>query len=279
MEKKYELLTETKAAARVSYYNGVTGNTYHVQVVYRIRALKDFGDVEKGQLGGWVETEKNLSQDGDCWIYDDAKVYEAARVCDDARIAGQSQIFGNAKVYGNTIVDNSATVSDDAEIYGNARVIDDARIFGHAKVYGNAFMYDQAIAYGHAEIFENASVYGSSSIHGKSKIYGRAILTGRVHCCGNVRIFGNVIMRHFIDLNGNGSISTNEFLVVGPIGSRSENTLFQKNEDTPGGISVFCGCFYGSIDEFETAVRVNHNGSEHERNYLAAISFAKSMLL
>lgn len=46
--KKYELTNETKI------FNGVE--------LHRIKALKDFGDVKKGDLGGWLEKEENLSQ-------------------------------------------------------------------------------------------------------------------------------------------------------------------------------------------------------------------------
>lgn len=46
---------------------------YDESVIFRIQALKDFGDVKAGDLGGWVESEDNLSHEGDCWIYDDAK--------------------------------------------------------------------------------------------------------------------------------------------------------------------------------------------------------------
>lgn len=52
----------------------------------RIRALRDFRDVKAGELGGWVETEKNLTQMGDAWVYDDAQVSGDARVSGDASI-------------------------------------------------------------------------------------------------------------------------------------------------------------------------------------------------
>ncbi len=41
---------------------------------YRIKALKSFGNVKKGEIGGYVESEDNLSQEGDCWISDNAIV-------------------------------------------------------------------------------------------------------------------------------------------------------------------------------------------------------------
>ena len=44
-------------------------------VFYRIEALKDFADVRKGDRGGFLENEFNLSQLGNAWVYGDARVY------------------------------------------------------------------------------------------------------------------------------------------------------------------------------------------------------------
>ena len=82
--------------------------------LYRIEALENnerYG-VDKGDKGGWIEKEANLSQDDNAWVYGDARV------------------FGNALVYGD------ARVYDNAWVYGNARVYDNARVFGDALVYG-----------------------------------------------------------------------------------------------------------------------------------------------
>lgn len=72
--KKYELTEETKE---------VFGRRLH-----RIRALKSFGDVCEGDLGGWIESEKNLSQNGDAWVCGDAEVYCNAKVYCNAWICG-----------------------------------------------------------------------------------------------------------------------------------------------------------------------------------------------
>ena len=41
--------------------------------LHRIRALRDVReDVRAGDLGGFVQSEENLSQEGSCWIYDNA---------------------------------------------------------------------------------------------------------------------------------------------------------------------------------------------------------------
>lgn len=48
--------------------------------LYRIKALIDFFDVKIGDVGGFVENEYNLSNYGDCWIYNNAKVYGRAKI-------------------------------------------------------------------------------------------------------------------------------------------------------------------------------------------------------
>lgn len=53
MEKKYKLLENDTIT--------VDGRT-----LYRIEALKDFADVRKGDKGGYVEGEKNLSHEDGC---------------------------------------------------------------------------------------------------------------------------------------------------------------------------------------------------------------------
>ena len=73
---KYKLTEETK-----EYF----GHTLH-----RIVCVTAFGTIAVGDVGGWVESEKNLDQDGDAWVYGDAEVY------------------GNARVYGNALVSGDA---------------------------------------------------------------------------------------------------------------------------------------------------------------------------
>lgn len=78
--------------------------------LYQIQALKDFRDVKKGEIGGWIEKEKNLEQKGNSWIYENAKVYGDARIFENARIHGNARIFGRAVVCGNSIVSRDSWV-------------------------------------------------------------------------------------------------------------------------------------------------------------------------
>ena len=90
MDKKYELTNETR-----EFQGGV---------LHRIRALKDFGSVRAGDLGGWVEKEGNLSQLGACWVYENALVCGKARVGGNARVHGSARVCENAWVYGNAAI-------------------------------------------------------------------------------------------------------------------------------------------------------------------------------
>lgn len=36
--------------------------------LFRVRAIKPFGDVDLGDLGGYIESNKNLEQLGDAWV-------------------------------------------------------------------------------------------------------------------------------------------------------------------------------------------------------------------
>lgn len=111
MEKKY-ILTE-----KTIIFNN--------KKLYRIKAVKNFGNVKKNDIGGFVESEENLSQEDDCWIYNNAKVYDNAK------------IFGRASIMDNAIVCNHAWVFDFARVKNNAKIIGNERIFGFMTVFSN----------------------------------------------------------------------------------------------------------------------------------------------
>lgn len=140
MQKKYEFTGETML---------FKGHTLH-----RIRALRDFGNIRfvaAGEIGGWIESEKNLSHEDSAWVADEAKVFHRANVCGDA------QVYENAQVYGY------AVVSCDA------------------RVYGNALVYNKATIYGNARVCDNAKVYGRTYLADHTKISGRVQVSGMGH--------------------------------------------------------------------------------------------------
>ena len=128
--------------------------------LFRIRALVEFGDVEAGELGGYVEKESNLGHDDNAWVYGNARVYGDALVYDNARV------YDNAWVYGDAQVSGDALVYDNARVYGNARVCGDAQVSGDALVYGNAWVYGDAQVSGDALVYGNARVCGDARVCG-----------------------------------------------------------------------------------------------------------------
>ena len=96
MNKKFSLTATTRSLS------GIT--------LFQIKAEMSFGSVSKGDLGGYVEKEANLSADGYAWISGNAAVFGYARISGNATVSGNAAVFGNA------------AVSGDAEVSGNARV-------------------------------------------------------------------------------------------------------------------------------------------------------------
>src|SRR5574344_731065 len=179
-EKKYELTDEILE--------------WHGHILHRIKALKDFSHVKKGDLGGWIEKEDNLSQDFDCWVYDDAKVFDNARISIDAIIFDKAEVSDNAKVY------------DHAWIYGNAVVFDDAEVYDYAHVEYYAIVYGTARVFDHAQVFDNAKIHGfagvsdNAEIYGEAEIYGNAYVFGNAEICANAEVKSNrdyVVFKNF----------------------------------------------------------------------------------
>ena len=83
--KKYELLVDD------------TITFFGVQL-FRIKALISFSGIEKGEVGGYIASEKNLSQSGNAWVSGNA------RVSDNARVYGDAWVYGDADyiVFKNT---------------------------------------------------------------------------------------------------------------------------------------------------------------------------------
>jgi len=69
----------------------ITKNKKTIGDITLYQIVKDFFNVKKGDLGGCIEKESNLSQQGNCWVSGDDKVYG------DARVYGGARVFGGAK--------------------------------------------------------------------------------------------------------------------------------------------------------------------------------------
>lgn len=247
--KKYEFTGETRVLSSST-------------LLYRIRALIDMPsiDVRAGDIGGWIESESNLSHEGHAWVNREACVFGNARVYNNAAISGNAMVFENARVFDNAYVASNAKVSGNAQVYKAALVYDNARIYGNARVDGYTWIYGNALVYGNAHIYGNAWVSGHAEISGCAQV------------CGNVRVYNNA------QIDGNVLINSNrDFISIGPIGSRNDSTTFFKN--VAGNVCVKCGCFLGTVDEFLAAVQKTHGDNWFGREYRIATELAKAHIL
>lgn len=139
MGKKYMFTDKTKE---------INGHVYH-----QIKCVADFRNghevIKAGTLGGWIESESNLSQEGGCWIYpnsyvcDESCVSEDGRIGDGASLAYKSQVCGNAFVCGKASLHNSI-VKDRACVYGSHSLYN-VILDGHMKI--ETYVYTMLDAY------------------------------------------------------------------------------------------------------------------------------------
>jgi carbonic anhydrase/acetyltransferase-like protein (isoleucine patch superfamily) len=161
----------------------------------------------------------------------------------------------------------SAWVSDNAMVFGNARVFSNARVFDNAQIFGYAEIYNSARVFDDAEIFGDARVFGSAWVFGDAEICNSARVFGNAQVCGSAKVYGNVWI-----CSGARVYNDADYYFISPIGSRDDSVTFYR---TQSGISVLCGCFCGTLDEFAKAVKKKHSNNEHGKIYQLLIKIAK----
>jgi len=145
----------------------------------QIKALKTFTlyderEITAGTLGGTIDSPRNLSQTGACWIFPGSSVTD------------------NAYVSGNAIVQGNSEISEDARVYGNS-VITDGIVKRQARVLGDAMVQKGSTATVRPIIEDNAVVSGSAKIIGAASASPSAEPT---RISGNVRVQGEAIIRN-----------------------------------------------------------------------------------
>jgi len=194
---KYRL---SDASRSFSYQDN--GEKRHV-TLRQIVALQDFHDVQAGTLGGWVEDEQVLSQQGNCWIYDEnSMVFGGSRIADSARISQPCTIYDGVDISGHAWVDG-AEICRGARLSGNVLVQrsrvsgecllgDDARILNGSEIIAargltldndaTLRIYDRATV-NHSRILHQAQIYGDAIVNyafveHRAEVFDFALLEG-----------------------------------------------------------------------------------------------------
>ncbi len=163
--KKYQLLEDDTIV-------------HDVRTLYRIQALRDVRfRVEKGEKGGYVESEANLSQEGPCWLFDEACAYENARVEEEACLYDQATLRGKAKLIEGARIFGYAIVQGEAKVGGDSRVHNQVVVGGNAILKGNVSLNDDV------HVGDNAYLEGdvaslSLVLQGTTMIVGDTIIQG-----------------------------------------------------------------------------------------------------
>lgn len=127
---------------------------YKGRVLYRIQALRNFGDIKAGDLGGFVQSEYNLSHSGDCWIYNNAKAMDNSEVLHNSEMYDYSEMYDNAKMY------------DSSEMYDNSSMHDNSIMYDNSKMYNNSTMYDNSEINGYSEMYYNSVLKNNEKLYG-----------------------------------------------------------------------------------------------------------------
>lgn len=267
--------------------NTIEHNGY---ILYQIKALRDIPSisVQAGDLGGYIASEKNLSQEGDCWLFPDPLedifpyVYENAQVSGNAKIVRNVEISGNAHILDNArvigirgyqglFISDNVIVRGNAEVFGYIMLSDNVEIFENAYVASDdryMDISDKAQVYGNAKILDNCDISGSA------KIYGDVILTNST-VSGNTKIYNSahlneakvtenstVYGRSFISkssVKGNADISGNTYI---------ENATIQDNATICGDVMIHGEAVVGGDAELTKKTDIFWAGIVGDLNFL-----------
>lgn len=136
------------------------------RTLYRIRALIDLPSIEKDSLGGYVESEENLSHEGTCWIGGEAYVYHQAKVMEHAIVQGAASMRHEAKIKGYAILEDNALLEEQATIEEHAHVMDSVILRGEVHVGGQAVVREYVCCYDHILVQGDAVLQGCGVLIG-----------------------------------------------------------------------------------------------------------------
>lgn len=129
-----------------SNQKSVTNTSKDSYILTQVEAIDTFTTIDgtlikAGSLGGWIETESNLSQEGKCWL--DSKSTSVDR----------SQIKENAYLQDSNLFDDAIATGD---VYLNYSFLSDSSVVcGKSKVYFSHIKKDSLLD-GNSEVIESS---------------------------------------------------------------------------------------------------------------------------
>lgn len=109
---------------------------------------------------------------------------------------------------------------------------------------------------GYVEKETNLSQYGDAWVYRHAQVFGNAWVRDNACVCGNAQVSSDA-----------------DYICLKGFGSRNRNTTMFRTEN--GNICVSCGCFIGTLQEFENKVKETHGNNKFAKEYLALVEAAK----
>lgn len=119
--------------------------------LYRIKALRELnphrkkGTVNAGDLGGWIESESNLSHEGNAWVDDNSIVLKNGIVKGNSYICGSSVVNDHAIVCDNALIAERSYVTDDVIICDNTSVVYESTVRGALTLKDDVYLEQVAM--------------------------------------------------------------------------------------------------------------------------------------
>lgn len=219
--KKYEF---SKTEVKI-----IKGRTLH-----RIRALRDialFG-VKVGDLGGFIESEDNLSHEGFAWVEGGAAVYGNSMVARDTLISGQAIIY-NSNLWGRMLVDGNVEISN-SEIKGKSLNISNRAILENVnmdidkgKICGKSVMKN---VFGRRQLV-NFLMEDDAQIIGK--VEEHMLIGGE-----NIALSGNAQVRYAHAILGQDIVIKDNVEVKDGVGIQGRDILLQDQATATGDVTL-----------------------------------------
>ena len=156
MDKKYEFTGVTMEV--------VSDTTCKRTLLNQIVSLVDIGDIKAGTIGGYIESEENLSHDGNCWVGECGIAMGNSRVHENAVVTSYGVVKDNANVHGTCIIRGGAVIGNRAEIFGNTIIDGDIVVMNAAKIGDNESTINMITDTKNILIGDNAEILNSEDV-------------------------------------------------------------------------------------------------------------------
>ena len=127
---------------------------------------------------------------------------------------------------------------------------------GYVEKEGNLDQKNDAWVSGNAWVSSNAWVSGNALVSGNAWVSGDALVSGDAWVSGDADIEND-----------------NEHCGFDGFGSCNRHTHAYMTKEKK--VEIICGCFRGSIEEFENKVEETHSGTVYEKQYKSIINVIK----